>query len=255
MKYTIVFSPTGGTSKVVHALINQSDERWKELDLTDPQLALREVSFAKEDYCIIAVPSYGGRIPDVVRTRLSHVQGQGCRVILVTSYGNRAYEDTLLELQELIISCGFEPIGAIAAIAQHSIMPQFGKGRPNQQDVLELQGFMKEIIAQATKRGNLSLPGNYPYRTYKGVPIKPKATSACTSCGVCANNCPVAAISKQQPNVTDKARCISCMRCVTICPQHARKVNSLFLFAASQSMKKSCATPKENECFLLGETR
>ena len=48
----------------------------------------------------------------------------------------------------------------------------------------------------------------------------------------------------------DTEKCISCMRCVAICPKKARKLNKVLLFAASQKMKKACGGRKKNELFL-----
>ena len=37
--------------------------------------------------------------------------------------------------------------------------------------------------------------------------------------------CPVQAIDRQDPAKTDAALCISCMRCVSLCPHSARRLN------------------------------
>ncbi|MDD2971942.1 MAG: 4Fe-4S binding protein [Lachnospiraceae bacterium] len=52
------------------------------------------------------------------------------------------------------------------------------------------------------------------------------------------------------PNKTDNGKCISCMRCVSICPIKARTINPLRLAAGAQKMKKSCSEYKQNELFL-----
>lgn len=44
--------------------------------------------------------------------------------------------------------------------------------------------------------------------------------------------------------------CISCMRCVSICPAQARTLNKLLLAGVSQKLKKVCSEPKKNELFL-----
>lgn len=61
----------------------------------------------KEDVAIVAVSSYSGRVPSTAAERISKIQGNGAKAIIVCVYGNRAYEDTLVELQDLVQQAGF----------------------------------------------------------------------------------------------------------------------------------------------------
>ena len=96
----------------------------------------------------------------------------------------------------------------------------------------------------------ISFPGNRPYREYSGVPMKPKVGKTCTQCGLCAKECPVGAITAEYPSETDTSACISCMRCIAVCPQAARSVSKALLTAGSMKLKKACGSYKENELFL-----
>jgi hypothetical protein len=40
------------------------------------------------------------------------------------------------------------------------------------------------------------------------------------------------------------------MRCVSGCPQHARKVSGLMVSIASLAIKKACSEMKQNELFI-----
>ena len=51
-------------------------------------------------FAVIAVPSYGGRVPQVAVDRISEIKGNGAKAVLLCVYGNRAYEDTLTELED-----------------------------------------------------------------------------------------------------------------------------------------------------------
>lgn len=250
--YNIVFSPTGGTQKVAELLIHALGREANYVDLTDSQQNFSAMQLTQEDVVVIAVPSYGGRVPSVAVKRLKALNGQGARAVLVCVYGNRAYEDTLVELEDAARETGFRVIAAMAAVAEHSIARQFASGRPDEQDAQQIAAFAEQI------RGKLStndlsepkLSGNRPYKKAGGASMVPKATKDCNRCGVCVANCPVEAIHKDDPTKVDEKACISCMRCVAVCPQGARKVSPLLLSAARLMLKKVCSERKECELFL-----
>lgn len=250
--YDIVFSPTGGTKKVADYLTGALAGDITTVDLTDSKQDFDAVSLTKEDVAVISVPSYGGRVPAVAAERLGAVHGNGARAILVCVYGNRAYEDTLVELEDAAKRAGFQVIGAVAAIAEHSIARQFAAGRPDAQDAVQLSDFAKQIQRKLTGADNSepAIPGNRPYKKSGGVGMVPKATKECTNCGICAEKCPVQAIDRENPKKVNEKACISCMRCVAVCPQGARKLNPVMLSAAGLILKKVCAERKECELFL-----
>ena len=196
----------------------------------------------------------GGRVPNLAAQRISKIHGNQAQCVIVCVYGNRAYEDTLLELSNIAEKSGFKVIAAVAAIAEHSIMHQYATGRPDTKDKQELQVYAKKILekinSNVIETSVQQIPGNYPYKKVSGVGLIPKAGNRCTNCGVCAKNCPAQAISKDNLKSADSKKCISCMRCVVKCPQSARKVNDAMVSVAALAIKKACSIRKENELYI-----
>ena len=250
--YDVVFSPTGGTQKVAALLTHALEGEVTRVNLTDSKQDFCAVQLTQEDVAVICVPSYGGRVPAVAVKRLTALHGNGARAILVCVYGNRAYEDTLVELEDAARQAGFQVIAAVAAVAEHSVARQFAAGRPDAQDAKQISDFAKKIQDKLSAQdfSEPAIPGNRPYKKAGGVGVVPKPTKACTNCGVCAAKCPVQAIDKENAEKVDGKTCISCMRCISVCPQSARKVNPIMLWAAGLMLKKVCSERKACELFL-----
>ena len=243
----IVFSPTGGTEKVADIIGKRLGENPAKIDLSDAKKDFSKYEITGQDMVVIAMPSFGGRAPAVAIERLRKIHGNGASCALVCVYGNRAYEDTLVEMEDAAKECGFKVTAAISAVAEHSIMPQYATGRPDETDWKQLTEFADQI---AGKTGPVSkIPGNRPYKKAGGAGLVPKPDKSCVKCGMCAKMCPVQAIDSNQ-FIADSKMCISCMRCVKLCPQNAQKVNGVMVSVAALAIKKACSVKKENELFL-----
>ena len=243
----IVFSPTGGTEKAAHMIGGHWSESTVKIDLSDAKTDFTQCSLDQEDQVLIAMPSFGGRAPAVAIERLKKITGNGAKCTLVCVYGNRAYEDTLVEMEDAAKESGFQVVAAVSAVAEHSIMHQYAAGRPDASDKKQLEQFA-ERIAGKTKAA-VSIPGNRPYRKAGGAGLVPKAGKRCTKCGLCAERCPVQAIDPASFRA-DAQKCIACMRCVKQCPEKARTVNGAMVSIAAMVIKKACSVRKENELYL-----
>ena len=243
----IIFSPTGGTQKVAHLIGKHWSDNTVTIDLSDAKTDFSKCAISSEDQVLVAMPSYGGRAPAAAMERMKQIPGNSANCTLVCVYGNRAYEDTLVEMEDAAKRCGFRVIAAVAAVAEHSIIPQYAAGRPDASDELQLAAFAAQI---ASKDSELtSLPGNRPYKKAGGAGLVPKVTRDCVKCGLCAEKCPVQAIDAAS-FVADPKTCISCMRCVRQCPQSARKVSGAMVSIAAMAIKKACSVRKSNELYL-----
>lgn len=226
--YAIYFSATDTTHRCVasfcqgfgatpHISINLADN----LAVTFPEIS-------EEDVVVIASPVYGGRLPAQVADALAGLQGNNAVAIAIAVYGNRDYDDALLELTDILHNNNFRIAGAGAFIGRHSIFPKVAQSRPDGADKQKLMQFGKECAAVIRKGFDSShipfIKGKHPYRKPTGAPLWPKANEAdCAKCGKCVKHCPVGAIHEDKPFTTDTSKCISCGRCIFVCTTGARR--------------------------------
>lgn len=248
--YKITFSPTGGTQKVADILAAELAQTSKTVDLLED---IRETVFTEDDLCLIAMPAFGGRVPSICEQRMEKLQGNGAKAILVAVFGNRAIDDTLLEMKEVAVARGFVPVAGIEAVAEHSIIRKFGAGRPDEGDLLELKNFAEQIkgaLTEGSFAADLTVPGNVPHKARTASALIPYGGSACNSCGICVWKCPVRAIPSNDPKSVDRETCISCLRCIAICPRKARKLDPELMAGAEKKMEAACSGRKENKLYL-----
>ena len=256
--FEMIFIPTGGTKKVADILVNGFRKETdcpvdvEIVDLMKADVDFSTVNVTHDDLCVIAVPAYGGRVPAPAVSHISTLIGNDAKAILVAVFGNRVIDETLLELQDVATAAGFKPVAAIEAVAEHSLARVHGAGRPDTEDEKELITFAKQIFEKLNvlDEKELTVPGVRPFKEFKGSSAKPSVKKICTSCGLCATQCPVEAIPKDAPDITDKTLCISCMRCVTVCPNHARYVPDEITETITKFLAPLCAERKPNKLYM-----
>ena len=257
--HLVFFSPTHTSAKIARAVGDGIGMgRRMETDLTlDESADPIEITNA---LTVIAAPVYGGRVAPVALKRLKRLKGNNAPAILIAVYGNRDYEDALIELRDTAVELGFTPLSAGAFIGEHSYsttnMP-IAAGRPDASDLQIAFHFGQDSLKKLKEKTTITSPelqaicklkslddklsillssffikGTSPYKIVQaGKPACPVCTEACFVCGECVEVCPTHAISISKDGSkieTDVNRCIKCCACVKECPNEARIFHTSF---------------------------
>lgn len=244
------FSPTGGTKKIGESFCTAFADDVKTVDLGKRTEVVEQ---ANCDIAVFAAPVFGGRIPAIAIDKIKGLNGKRKKAVTLVIYGTRAYDDALLELNNTIEECGFEIIASAALIAQHSIVPIVGQGRPDDEDITEIQNFAKKVLNKLATENTekITVPGNIPYKDHMTVPTTPVSTDACNKCGVCKAVCPTGAIRVEETGmVTELGKCFLCMACVAHCPKHGRMLPPPMQEGMNSKLGALKDIRRDNEYFL-----
>ena len=194
----VYFSPTGTSRKVLESIAKGTGLKEVEhIDLTPPDGAEKAIPPFSDELVILGAPVYGGRLPVEAIRRLKRLKGSQTAAVLVVLYGNREFEDALLELKNLSIELGFVPVAGGAFIGEHSFATEdrpIAAGRPDGRDVQKAMEFGARIKEKVTAlesleaQADVEIPGRFPYEGGAREMTCSPATDkdACTVCGDCA---------------------------------------------------------------------
>lgn len=253
----VYFSPTGNTRKTVEGVAKGIGIKAYHHDLTVKESREEERVFTKDDLVIVGSPVYAGRIPEIEEGVFRGLKGDNTPVILIVNYGNREYEDSLLELKNIMKNQGFIPIAAGAFIGEHSYSTSIATNRPDKEDIEKMIDFGEKIKAilegEIDLNNELKVSGNYPYKDGMAfMPFAPEANEDCTSCGLCVGMCPTEAILEDNPKETDATKCIKCFACIKICPYKAKSINVPPFKEKVKMIESICVgRRKEPETFII----
>ncbi len=257
MKTNIIyFSPTGTTATITNEIANGLGGEKTEYNITLPQKREehKNLVFNENELVIIGIPVYAGRIPAFLEDYLSSYKGNNTPVVLTVVYGNRDYDDALLELKTIMEAGGFKSIAAGAFIGEHSFTNKLGHKRPDFNDKEVAFSFGSEIRSildgQGKQLASLTVKGNYPYKERKPkTPMTPVTGDSCNDCGICVENCPTGAL--ESAKVIDAEKCILCCSCIKKCPENAKSFTHEGFKTIQKMLIDNFATPrKEPELFI-----
>ena len=235
------FSATGTTKKVVVAIAKNISENIdsvitiNNIDFTLPEDREKQVCFTADDLVIIGVPVYAGRVPNVLLKYLNSISGNSALAVPVVVYGNRNYDDALIELKDILELKGFKIIAGGAFIGEHAFSKILAKNRPDEKDMDIACEFANQIITKITTQDKMKtvvINGNNPYRkhykpkTKEGIPVDirrviPKTNCNCIDCKLCVSICPMGSIDLKDVSKLNGI-CIKCGACIKKCPTNAK---------------------------------
>lgn len=270
--WSVYFSATDTTKTIVKTIAKTIAETLqcpeKELDFTTPKQREVAAYFEKGDIVIFGSPVYAGRIPNLLLKYLSTIKSNGAFGVPVVLFGNRAYEDALIELRDILENGGLHTMAAGAFVGQHSFSENIAKGRPNAEDLSTATNFAKAIsskiesLAEGEIPEIIKVPGTpLPYSGYfkpanpangKHIDIrkvKPSTNSNCNKCNICVEICPMGAIDPKDPTQTPGI-CIKCGACIQKCPQHSKSFSDEGYLIHLKDLEQRLSQAANNEIFI-----
>lgn len=252
---TTFFSPTG-TSKSIALAVGEglNSKENEEVDITTNPAGPRV--FSASEFVVFSVPVYAGRVAPQAVERMEGISANGTPAAAVVVYGNREYEDALLELKNILSEKGFKLVGAAAFIGEHSFSTPsvpIAVGRPDQQDIQKAVGFGRQLAAKDfSVKKDIPIPGNFPYK--EGVqnnPVSPQCDQEkCVLCRTCEAVCPVGAVTVKENVLLNGTLCILCCACIKNCPEQALSMTALPLLEKANWLAANYSARKEPELFL-----
>lgn len=252
-------------------------EKAANINFTPAEARKENYTFDEDDIVVFGVPVMAGRVPNILLNFLDTLKGGGALAVPIVVYGNRDYDDALIELRNILETRGFHTLTAAAFVGEHSFSKTLAAGRPDMSDMKVAETFtaatvkvvekildslcegisFEECIADISP---VKVEGKEPYRAYyvprdkdggaidllKVKPVFDK--EKCTECGTCAEICPMGSINKDDLGHVDGV-CIKCGACVKKCPAKALYFDDAGYIYHKKQLEEDYADRKEPVLF------
>lgn len=265
----VYFSPTGTTRRTVSAIAADMarilDVTVESYDFTLPSARSTVLAFKRTDMVVMGTPVYAGRVPNVLLRYLATLQGNEAIGVPVVLFGNRDYDDALIELRDIMEKAGFHAIAAAAFIGEHSFSRVLAKGRPDERDAEAVNAFAARVAEKYKESDDrkitVEVKGTpYPYRGYytprdregNAVDIRkvmPVTSDRCNDCKLCVEICPMGSISYDDVREYTGI-CIKCGACIKRCPMGAKYYEDAGYLYHKQELEEGLTERREPELFL-----
>ena len=267
--WAVYFSPTGSTRRVAEEIVGVISRELgvpsHTYDFTLPDGRKEFVRFSENDLVIFGTPVYAGRVPNKALPEIRRIfEGNDALTVPVVTFGNRSYDNALIEVRNELEDLGFHTVAGGAFVAEHAFSGKRAPGRPDKDDLDIIRSFAQQIARKVVGleaipepvhvRGIEPIPPYYQPLGTDGRPAvflkaKPKITEDCVNCGKCVKACPMGSIT-DNGGWKVEGICIKCQACIKICPVDAIFFDDPAFLSHVAMLELSFNRRAENEMFL-----
>ena len=173
----VYFSPCGSVEKVISSMACHAAKELavpvESYDFTLPPAREKSVAFGKDNLVFFGTPVYAGRVPNKMMPYIKKpFSGNGALAVPVVVFGNRNFDDALVELRNLLEENGFHTIAGAAVVARHSFSKVIAAGRPDGKDFRDIRKFTDKILDKISRLSSdvdlrpVAVPGTNPPEKY-----------------------------------------------------------------------------------------